>query len=119
MATNLIVIPGGAGETYTEAVARRLRGQLAERRISAVRLSGMLGMSRAAIGRRLNGETALNTDELAEISRLTGISIGYLTTGTAVNPRPDGPDGGTVLRSRFGESNPGPSHYKRPVLVAA
>jgi transcriptional regulator with XRE-family HTH domain len=117
MTTQVTALPGGRDESYTEAVSRRLRGQLAEMKISAVRLADMIGMSRAAIGRRLLGETALNTDELAAISRATGISLSYLTTGIAMSPQPGGPDGGYVLPSRLTESNRRPSHYRRLIAV--
>lgn len=92
--TTLHVV-GDQGETLTTAVARRLRGKLAESRITGIELSKRTGMGRAMISRRLSGETALNTDELELIEHVTGISAAYLLTGRGEeSPRPDGPDGG-------------------------
>ena len=78
------------------AVARRLRGQMAEQRITGLELSQRTGLGRASISRRLSGEIALNTDELDAIERATGISALFLLTGRRdeESPRPDGPDGG-------------------------
>lgn len=82
--TTLHVVDQEPGECLTAAVARRLRGKLAEKRITGLELAKRSGMGRAMISRRLTGETALNTDELELIERTTGIPVEYLLTG--VNP---------------------------------
>ena len=112
MTTHLHSLPGDTRETFTQSVARRLRGQLAERNISGLKLANLTGLGRSTINRRLQGETALNTDELDAICRATGIDLNYLMTGKQ-GPRPGGPEGGTVLSelSPFTESNRRPSHY--------
>jgi transcriptional regulator with XRE-family HTH domain len=108
MTTSLDVIDGGRNETLTMAVARRLRGKLAERRISGLRLAEMTGLGRSLVNRRLQGETAMNTDELELIERVTGISAVYLLTGMRQEtPRPDGPDGGDECAIR--DLNPEPA----------
>lgn len=109
MTTSLKVLDGGRAESLTEAVARRLRGQLAERRISGLQLAKLTGLGRGTIDRRLRAETAMNTDELELIERVTGISAVYLLTGQRENPHPEGPDGGIHnLRARR-DSNSQPS----------
>lgn len=95
--TTLTVVDGG-GETRTEAVARRLRGQLAERRISGLQLAAATGIGRSAVDRRLRALTSINFDELDLIEQATGISADYLATGrgpTTAGPD-EGPDGGGV-----------------------
>lgn len=92
MTRSLKPVDGQRGETLTQAVARRLRGQLAEKQISGLQLAQMTGLGRSLINRRLQGETALNTDELEQIEQATGISATYLLTG--IRPDQDDPDGG-------------------------
>lgn len=97
--TTLSAIDGNRGESLTMAVARRLRGQLAERRIPKLRLAAETGLGRTTILRRLSGETAINTDELELICSVTGISLVYLLTGKGENPGGgDGGDGGESVR---------------------
>jgi hypothetical protein len=52
------------GENLTQAVARRLRGQLAELRISQLVLCEITGWGRMYIGRRLSGETPMDIADL-------------------------------------------------------
>lgn len=67
--------PEVAPESLTSAVARRLRGQLAEQRISQKEFGELTGWGRMAIYRRLTGETALDTNDLEHIEQTTGISV--------------------------------------------
>lgn len=69
-------------ETLTEAVSRRLRGQLAERQINQKMFGELTGWGRATVYRRLVGETPLDTSELQHIEEVTGITVAYLLTGT-------------------------------------
>ena len=105
MTTSLTLLEGGKTETLTEAVARRLRGQMAERQITSAQLAAMTGLGRATISRRITGATALNTDEFQLIESATGISAEYLLTGKmpASFPGPDSdPEnaGGAPSRTR-------------------
>ena len=70
-----------ATETLPEAVARRLRGQLAEHRITQRRLGQLTGWSAMYISRRYVGETALDVKDLETIHAVTGISPAILLTG--------------------------------------
>jgi transcriptional regulator with XRE-family HTH domain len=70
-----------AVETLTAAVARRLRGQLAEHRITQRRLGELTGWSAMYISRRYTGETALDMKDLEIIHNVTGISPALLLIG--------------------------------------
>jgi predicted transcriptional regulator len=65
-------------ETLAQAAARRLRGQLGEQCMSKSEFAELLGWSRAFVQRRIQGEVALNLDELELIQRRTGIRITFL-----------------------------------------
>jgi len=69
------------GETLPQAVARRLRGQLAELRITQLQLGALTGWGRMYIGRRLSGETPIDTADLEHIEQTVGVSVAYLVTG--------------------------------------
>lgn len=99
------------GETLTDAVARRLRGQLAELRINQKHFSELTGWGRATVYRRLAGETALNTSELEHIEETTGITVTYLLTGTPPTNRP--PSTPTAAHFRGGK----PDHVDQPTGV--
>lgn len=103
-------VPGIAGETRSQAVARRLRGQLAERNISASELARRLGVPQPKIQRRHAGITELRLDEIDDIARVTGIDAVYLLTGLKTGKPPAG---GGDHGSLHTESNRGPFHYKR------
>lgn len=79
-------------------VARRLRGQLAELRISGSSLARITGLTQSKISRRLNGDAPLELDELQMIEEATGISMAYLL-GLSENAHTGGPgpDGGESL----------------------
>jgi transcriptional regulator with XRE-family HTH domain len=62
-------------------VARRLRGKLAENRISGAELARRLNTTQALISRRTAGHVAFELDELDEIEKVTGISADYLWSG--------------------------------------
>lgn len=66
------------GESLTDAVARRLRGLLAEQRIKKTEFAEMLKWDRGYLYRRLSGQTALNTADLDEIEHTVGFRADYL-----------------------------------------
>lgn len=102
-------IPVIAGETRSQAVARRLRGQLAERNITPSELARRLGVPQPKMQRRHAGKTPIQLDELDDIERVTGISAEYLLTGVKTEMPPTG---GGIRSSLHTESNRGPFHYK-------
>lgn len=77
----ILLMTTAATETLTEAVARRLRGQLAEHRITQRRLGQLTGWSAMYISRRYVGETALDVKDLETIHAVTGITPEILLTG--------------------------------------
>ena len=90
------VVDGQAGETLTEASARRLRGMLAEKRMSGRQVALRLGKSHAWIQRRLTGDVSMTIEDMEHIESVTGISAIYLITGmNAESRRPAVLDGGS------------------------
>lgn len=108
--TTLMVVDGNRGESRSVAVARRLREELAGRRVSISEVARRIGTTQQKLSRRMTGLTAWDVDELDEVCQVAGVSFDYVTTGIREVPSPRGPggDGG----SRLGESNSRPSHYK-------
>lgn len=84
-------------ETLTAASARRLRGKLAENRISGRQLGMSLGKSYTWMQRRMNGEVSMSAEDMEAIERATGISPLFLISGIETeNRHPDGsPNGGS------------------------
>lgn len=98
--TELQVIDGERVETLTELVAKRLRGQLAERKIKRKDVVELTGWGRATVYRRLAGQTPLDTDELDTLWRLFGISPAALMTGGPDHTPWPGPVGGAPREAR-------------------
>ncbi|HMS75644.1 helix-turn-helix transcriptional regulator [Gordonia sp. (in: high G+C Gram-positive bacteria)] len=107
--TTLMVIDGDRDETRSEAVARRLRSELAQRRISVSEVARRIGMTQGALSRRMTGHVEFGIDLIGQICDETGISFMYVTTGLKKAPPtgPDGPTGGDECARR--DSNPKPS----------
>jgi transcriptional regulator with XRE-family HTH domain len=55
------------------AVAATIRAEMARRSLTQRDVANHLGMSHAALYRRLNGTIALDTDELAKLAALFGM----------------------------------------------
>lgn len=68
-------------ETLTEATARRLRGLLAEHRISGSAVARAIGYPQSAISRRMLGKTDMSIPEIEAICATTGFSAQYLVFG--------------------------------------
>lgn len=103
-------IPGIAGETRSSAVARRLRGQLAERNVTVSELARRLGVPQQKLQRRHAGKTEFKLDEIDDIAAVTGIDAVFLLTGLKTETPPTRGGG---IKSLHTESNRGPFHYKR------
>ncbi|QHB37265.1 immunity repressor [Gordonia phage Gudmit] len=115
--TTLMMVDGDRGESRSEAVARRLRGELAERRISISEAARRVGMTQGALSRRMTSHVAFSVDEVDELCAATGASYVYVTTGIRETPAgPQGPDGGDV--SLLPGSNWRPNAYKVVSLPA-
>jgi transcriptional regulator with XRE-family HTH domain len=81
-------------DTFRELVAAEIRAHLARRRISNRRLAAMLGATPAWVDRRLNGTTAVDTDDLEKIAQALGMTpmdllagIPFQSGAPAANPR--------------------------------
>jgi transcriptional regulator with XRE-family HTH domain len=79
-------------ESLQTAVARRLRGLLAEMRMSKTEFAARLGWDRGYLYRRLNGETPLDVADLDLIEQATRIRADYLIGEhePKLNPPPGG-----------------------------
>ena len=65
-------------ESLSQRTSRRLRGALAENRISGVALARALHLPQQTRSRKLNGQTAFTLDELALVSGVLGIELDRL-----------------------------------------
>lgn len=93
--TTFQVVDGHRDESRSEAAARRLRGALAELRISISEVARRIDMTQGALSRRMTGHVEFTLDLIDQICEATGISFTYITTGIKETPAsPDGPDGG-------------------------
>ena len=94
----------------TEATARRLRGALAERKMSGRTLQMSLGVSYTWVSRRLNGKVSMSAEDMEMIEGATGISPLFLISGVnAENRHPDHPNGETCLLCTPRDLNPEPT----------
>lgn len=75
-------------ETTQEAVARRLRGHLAEQRITHRELASVMGWDRGSSYRRFRGITALDVNELLRVTNTLGIDPTWLLTGQIDGEQP-------------------------------
>lgn len=84
-----LVVAKQPDESLAEVVARRLRGYLAEHRISHKDFGEAVGWDRGKYQRRLSGEVSLDLRDLEEIERATGITVAFMLTGVQeLPPRP-------------------------------
>jgi transcriptional regulator with XRE-family HTH domain len=86
-------------ESLQDVVARRLRGLLAEVRLTKTEFAAQLGWDRGYLYRRLSGETPLNINDLELIEKAARIRADYLVGGhePKLNP-PEPPPGGGKVR---------------------
>lgn len=59
----------------TELVAENVRAEMARARLSGSQLAEKLKMSHPYLSRRLTGKVAFDTDDLAAIAEVLGISV--------------------------------------------
>jgi len=108
----------GDNESLQDAVARRLRGLLAEIRMSKTDFAARVGWDRGYLYRRLSGETPIDMHDLDDIEHNIGMRADYLVGGhePKMAPRPPDNGGGGASGSRLGESNPRPIHYEEATI---
>lgn len=105
-------------ETRSQQIARRLRGQMAERNLKQGDIAQAIGKSQPVVSDRLRGNMAFEINELDLIEEATGISADYLWSGQQPARRTKisgGPlEGAAAKKESFlSESNRRPFHYKR------
>lgn len=76
--TQSTVIDDATDESLSQRTSRRLRGALAENRISGVTLARALHLPQQTLSRKLNGQTAFTLDELGLVSEALGIELDRL-----------------------------------------
>ncbi len=59
----------------TQLVAGQVRAEMARARFSGVQLADKIGRARPYVARRLRGELAFDTDDLAAISTALGVEV--------------------------------------------
>ena len=101
----------GGKENLQAAVARRLRGILAEIRMSKTEFSQRLSWDRGYLYRRLSGETPFNVADLELIEQTTRIRAEYLIGGHEPKLAPIG--GGPGNKSPLSGLNRRPFAYKK------
>lgn len=124
MTTSLTAVAGGRSETLTEAVARRLRGALAELQISHAEAGRRIDINPSGMSRRMKGKHPWDLDELQLLADTCGVDITYVLTGirNAENPHPEGPGGGVVRhqglepRTRWYGEQPSSDELWAPVV---
>jgi transcriptional regulator with XRE-family HTH domain len=89
----------GGEETLQAAVARRLRGLLAEIRMTKTEFAERVGWDRGYLYRRLSGETAMDVCNLETIEQTVRFRAEYLMFGhepKIAPPRPPKGGGGSA-----------------------
>lgn len=90
--TTLTMVDSGRGQTRAAAAARRLREELAGKRISIAEVARRLGTTQQKLSRRMTGQKPWGVDELDDVCKVAGVSFVYVVTG--IKSLPNGDDGG-------------------------
>lgn len=86
--TIMSLVPNTGDELPSRQISRRIRGLMAENRISGVKLAAAIGMNQKAFSRRYADEVDWSIDELALVARSFGMSLGELCAIRDSNPEP-------------------------------
>lgn len=70
-------------QNLSVTVASNIRAEVARRRINQTDLADLLGLSQAAVSRRLAGITPMRLDEIAVIADLLDCPVSHLVTDAA------------------------------------
>lgn len=65
-------------QTLSGAVAANIRAELARQRVSQAQVAERLGLSQAAVSRRLTGQTPFELDEVATVADLLAVAPSHL-----------------------------------------
>lgn len=69
--------------SHAERVAAAVRSELARQRIPQATIAARLGISQAAVSRRLSGAVPFDVSELAAVADVLGADVGTLARGAA------------------------------------
>jgi len=69
------------GETWPAAIARRLRGEFAQRQLSMSKVAKLAGIGQSQFSRRMTGTLPFAIDELEHVCAVIGIDRDYILTG--------------------------------------
>ncbi len=90
--TTLMVVDGyHPNEARTQAIARRLRSELASINLKGAAAARRAGVTQAWMSRRLNGTVSFAVDELDMICDKLGLPFDYIVTGIRAIDTPGGP----------------------------
>jgi hypothetical protein len=86
--TILNLVPDTGDDLPSRQISRRIRGLMAERRISGVKMAAAIGMNQKAFSRRYADEVDWSIDELALVARALEVPFGELCAIRDSNPEP-------------------------------
>lgn len=109
----------GAEETLQATVARRLRGLLAEIRMTKTEFAERVGWDRGYLYRRLSGETPIDVADLDQIEHTVRIRADYLVGGHEPKLAPPPPNGGSPAAALPAESLLSGSNRGQPAYLVA
>jgi hypothetical protein len=76
--TILNLVPGTGGDLPSRQISRRIRGIMAEHRVTGVRLAEAIGMNQKAFSRRYADQVDWSVDEIAQVARVFGMTFAEL-----------------------------------------
>lgn len=81
MTFTVTVVDQRPGESRNKAIGRRLAGEFGQLRISISEVARRIGMTQAALSRRMTDNVEFRVDEIELICTTIGVSFEYITTG--------------------------------------
>src|SRR5512139_2279985 len=83
---NLVLVDSKPGENRSQAIARRLREELAGRNLSISELARRLGTTQQRLSRRVTGTTDWRVEEVEQICAVAALDCDYVLTGIRALP---------------------------------
>lgn len=105
--TIMNLVPNTGGDLPSRRISRRIRGLMAEYRITGVKVAEAIGMNQRAFARRYSDEVDWSIDELVLVAQAFGLSFLELVSVADVT----GDTGGSVPPGTTGG-------YAQPVFLA-
>lgn len=87
----VIRFPAHESPTVRQRVSENIRVLMARRGVKQPQIAEILGISQAAISRRMNGQTTWNVDDLEQIGAAFEVSVAELIGTPETDPRPSTP----------------------------